>query len=139
MQTTKSWRSKERKGDVCIKTPKENQWTLKNVIYIPSLKKKRIFIGRLDSTGYATEFGKSSWKIVKSAMVIARDTKSRTLYTTTGCINMTTIAERASNSSLWHNRLEHMSVKGMKMLTTKGVLEGLKSVDMGLCESCVVD
>ena len=27
----------------------------------------------------------------------------------------------------------------MKMLTTKGALEGLKSVDMGLCESCVMD
>ena len=31
-----------------------------------------------------------------------------------------------------------MSAKGMKMLVTKGALEGLKSIDKGLCESCVM-
>ena len=50
----------EVKGDVCIKTPAENEWTLKDVRYIPSLKKNLISIGQLDSTGYATKFGKSS-------------------------------------------------------------------------------
>ena len=38
--------------------------------------------------GYVAEFGKGSWKIVKGAMVVARGTKSGTLYTTAGCINM---------------------------------------------------
>ena len=72
-------------------------------------------------------------------MVVARGTKFETLYTTAECINMTVAAaESASNSSLWHNRLGHMSVKEMKMLTAKEALEGLKSVDMGLCESCVI-
>ena len=36
------------------------------------------------------------------------------------------------------NTLGHKSAKGMKMLVAKGALEGLKSVDMGLCESCVM-
>ena len=49
----------EGKGDVCIKTSTRNQWTLKDVRYIPSLKKNMISIGQLDSTGYATKFGKS--------------------------------------------------------------------------------
>ena len=82
----------EVKGDVCIKTPAGN-WTLKNVRYIPSLKKNLISIGQLDSTGYATKFDKSSWKIVKGAMVVARGTKSGTLYTTTGCMNSAAVAE----------------------------------------------
>ena len=34
------------------------------------------------------------------AMVVARGTKSRTLHTTTGCMNMAAAAESASNSSL---------------------------------------
>ena len=76
--------------------------------------------------------------IMKSAMLVGRGTKCGTLYTTTGCINMVVVAEGASGSWLWHNRLGHMSTKGMKMLVTKGALEGLKSVDMGLCESCVM-
>ena len=53
-------------------------------------------------------------------MVVACDTKSETLYTTAGCINMAVVVdESASNLRLWHNSLEHMSVKGMKMLTAK--------------------
>ena len=59
-------------------------------------------------------------------------TKSRTLYTTVVCINMTYVAESA-NSSVWHNRLGHLSVRKMKILAVKGVLESLKFVDMGLC------
>ena len=53
-------------------------------------------------------------------------------------INMVAIAEGAFGSCLWHNKLGHMSTKGMKMLVAKGALEGLKSIDMGLCESCVM-
>ena len=85
-----------------------------------------------------TEFGKSSWKIGKGAMVVARGTKSRTLYTTTGCMNISTVAESASNSSLWHNRLGHMSVERIKILAVEGVLEGLKSVDTSPCENCIM-
>ena len=71
-------------------------------------------------------------------MVVDRGTKSRTFYTTTGCINMTAVAEGASGSFMWHNRLGHVSTKGMKMLVAKGALEDLKLVDMGLCESFVM-
>ena len=51
---------------------------------------------------------------------------------------MAAVAEGASGSCMWHNRFGHMSTKGMKMLVAKGALEGLKYVDMGLCESCVM-
>ena len=72
---------------------------LKDVRYILGLKKNMISIGQLDSTGYATKFGNNSWK-VKGVMVVACYTKSGTLYTTAGCINMTAVVESASNSSL---------------------------------------
>ena len=110
----------EGKGDVCIKTTSGNQWRLKNVRYIPGIKKNLISVGQLDSTGYAVEFGKGSWKIVKGAMVVARGTKFGTLYTIAGYINMVAVAEGASGSCLWHIRLGHMSTKGMKMLVAKG-------------------
>ena len=111
---------------------------MKDVRYIPRLKKNLISVSQLDSTGYVAQFEKSSWKIVKGAMVVVRGTKYRTLYTTAGCINMTVVAEVASGSYLWHNKLGHTSAKGMKMLVAKRALEGLKYVDMGLCESCVM-
>ena len=84
----------EGKGDVCIKTPSGKQRTLEYVKYIHGLKKNLISVGQLDSTGYAAEFGKGLWKIVKGAMVVARGTKSGTLYTTAGCINMALLLHR---------------------------------------------
>ena len=50
----------EGKGDVCIKTTLENQWTLEDVRYIHWLKKNLISVGQLDRTGYAAEFRKGS-------------------------------------------------------------------------------
>lgn len=51
---------------------------------------------------------------------------------------MVVIAEGASGSCLCHNKFEHMTAKGMKMLAVKGALEMLKSVDLGLFENCVM-
>ena len=95
----------EGKGDVCIKIPSGNQWTLEDVKYIPGLKKNLISVGQFDSTGYAVEFGNGSWKIVKGAMVVTHGTKSGTLYTTAGCIKIAVVVEGASGSFLWLNRL----------------------------------
>ena len=78
---------------------------MENFRYILGIKKNLIYVGQLDSTGYAAEFGNGSWKIMKGAMVVARGTKSGTLYTTARCINMAAVAEGASGSCLWHNRL----------------------------------
>ena len=92
---------------------------MEDVIYIPWIKKNLISVGQLDSTGYSAEFGKGLWKIVKGAMVGARGTKSGTLYTTAGCINMVAVAKGASGSCLWHNRLGHMSAKGILFIVIK--------------------
>ena len=48
---------------------------LNDVKYILDLEENLILMGELDSI-IATNFGKSSWKIVKGVRVIARDTKS---------------------------------------------------------------
>ena len=72
-------------------------------------------------------------------MVVARGTKSRILYTTAGCMNIAAVVDSTSRSSLWHNRLGYMSVKKMKMLAAEVALEGLKFVDMSLCEKCVMN
>ena len=64
---------------------------IKGCRYIHDIKKNLISIGQLDSTGYAVEFGKTSWKIMKGAMGVTRDTKSGTLYTTLGCINIVVV------------------------------------------------
>ncbi|KAF3634927.1 putative disease resistance RPP13-like protein 3-like isoform X1 [Capsicum annuum] len=93
--------------------------------YVPDLKKNLISVSQLDNTVYTAEFGKGAWKVVRGAMVVARGTRIGTLYTTVGCINMVVVAEGAFDSCLWHNRLGHISAKGMKMLAAKRALEGM--------------
>lgn len=44
-----------------------------------------------------------------------------------------------SESTLWHNRLGHMSARGMKVLHSNNVLPGLKCVNMDFCESYVYE
>ena len=41
------------------------------------------------------------------------------------------------DTTLWYNRLGHMSEKGLKVLHSKKVLSGLKCVNMDFYEICV--
>jgi len=50
---------------------------------------------------------------------------------------ITNVAESSCSTSLWHNRLGHMTEKGFKIMAARGSLPSLKSVDMDLCESYV--
>ena len=47
------------------------------------------------------------------------------------------IAVVDSDTALWHNRLGHMSERGMKVLHSKKVLPSLKCVNMDFYESYV--
>ena len=52
--------------------------------------------------------------------------------------DMIAVTEVVNNSSLWNQRLGHMSEKGMKLMATKGKLSNLKLVDIGVCEHCIL-
>ena len=53
--------------------------------------------------------------------------------------DMATVTEAVNNSTLWHQRLGHMSKKGMKLIAAKGKLSCLKHVDVGVCEHCIFE
>ena len=70
--------------------------------------------------------------------MIARDNKRSTLYMTTDPSNVVVVAKDNIDVGQWHNRLGHMSQKGMRELLLKGKLSGLKTVNFDMCESCVM-
>ena len=47
------------------------------------------------------------------------------------------VASSEVNARVWHQRLGHMSEKGMKMMLSKNKLPGLKSVDLDFCEDFI--
>ena len=94
----------------------------------------------------------------KGSLVVAKGVKLGTLYLCTSHIVPSTlivleknecsgtivavvqgeqIAAVDSDTALWHNKLGHMSEKGMKLIHSKKVLPGLKCVNMDFFESCV--
>nr|KYP51228.1 Retrovirus-related Pol polyprotein from transposon TNT 1-94 [Cajanus cajan] len=52
--------------------------------------------------------------------------------------DMVALSEDANNSSLWHQRLGHMSGKGMKIMASKGKLSNLKLIDISVCEHYIL-
>ncbi|KAL5837333.1 hypothetical protein ACOSQ3_014502 [Xanthoceras sorbifolium] len=125
------------KGDIRLKLPNGSTWKLQGVRHIPGLKRNLISIGQLDGEGYCTTFSGCEWKITKGALVVTRGKKCGTLYVTSNLENIVAVADADGKSNLWHQRLGHMSEKGMKTLLSKGKLPDLKAVDVGLCEDCI--
>ncbi|GJT15646.1 retrovirus-related pol polyprotein from transposon TNT 1-94 [Tanacetum coccineum] len=67
-------------GDVILKTSFGTSWTLKDVRYIPNLKRRLISVGQLDEEGYHVGFGDQQWKVTKGSLVGARGNKRGSLY-----------------------------------------------------------
>lgn len=68
-------------GNVSLKLTHGGSLGLKDVKYIPRLKKSLISVTQLATSGHKVVFDDGSWKLVKGAMVITRRTRSGTLYT----------------------------------------------------------
>ncbi|GJT13697.1 retrovirus-related pol polyprotein from transposon TNT 1-94 [Tanacetum coccineum] len=82
---------------------------LKDVRYISGIKKRLISVGQLDEEGY---------------------------HVPSDEINAT--IDVKGNAALWHQRLGHMSEKGMKILASKGRIPDLQKVVVGFCEPCIL-
>ncbi|GJW15456.1 retrovirus-related pol polyprotein from transposon TNT 1-94 [Tanacetum coccineum] len=67
-------------GDVVLKTSFGTSWTLKDVRYIPGLKKRLIYIGQLDEEGYHVGFRDQQWNVTKGSLVVAHGNKRGSLY-----------------------------------------------------------
>ncbi|GJX44562.1 putative ribonuclease H-like domain-containing protein [Tanacetum coccineum] len=61
--------------DVVLKTYFSTSWTLKDVRYIPGLKRRLISVGQLDEEGYHVGFGDQQWKVTKGSLVVAHGKK----------------------------------------------------------------
>ncbi|GJV68833.1 putative RNA-directed DNA polymerase [Tanacetum coccineum] len=113
--------------------------TSKDVRYIPGLKRRLIFVEQLDEEGYHVGFGDQKWKITKGSLVVARGNKRRSMYMVeipSDGINAT--IDGRGNATLWHQRLRHMSEKGMKIVASKGWILDIQKAIVGFCEPCVL-
>ncbi|CAN1807780.1 Retrovirus-related Pol polyprotein from transposon TNT 1-94 [Linum perenne] len=124
------------KGEVQIKL-NGYVWKLNDVRHIPDLRNNLISVSQLAKEGYVTTFNHETWKVSRGAMAVARGSMQGTLYMTNGACGSIAVAASKEDPNLWHQRLGHMSEKGLKVMLKQGKLEGLQSIDIDLCESCI--
>lgn len=133
----------EGKGTVGIKTIHGKIKLLHNVQFVPDLGYNLLSVGQLMACGYSISFD-------NGACVFKEKNSGYTLIT----INMTQnkmfslevshmenfvlVANRKDDTILWHLRYGHLNVKGLRLLSDKGMVLGLPRIgSINLCEGCI--
>ena len=125
------------KGEVMVSLSNGSKLKLRNVKHIPQLKRNLISIGQLADREIKITFDGDVCKITKGAIVMAHDKKEGTFYMTSGFRALILVASSVLDAGVWHQRLEHMSEKGMKLMLSKDKLPELKSIDLNFCEDFI--
>ncbi|WKA06698.1 hypothetical protein VitviT2T_024587 [Vitis vinifera] len=126
-------------GDVRLETSNGTMLTLKNVKHISDIRMNLISTGKLDDEGFCNTFRDSQWKLTRGSMVIAKGNKSSSLYLMQARVIDSSInaVDDDSTFELWHNRLGHMSEKGLMILAKKNLLSGMKKGSLKRCAHCL--
>ncbi|KAF8388510.1 hypothetical protein HHK36_027184 [Tetracentron sinense] len=112
---------------------------LKDVTHVLNLRLNLISCGKLDDKGYENHFWKGRWKLSKGSLIVAMSEKKATLYRMKAHLfkgKVNTILEDSS-PNLWHQRLGHMSEKGIQVLENMQLLPGMKGTSIEPCDHCL--
>ena len=112
-------------GNITLKF--DTSYVLKwhEVRYIPEIGRNLISVGALETDGFSGKIGNNMLKMIKGALVTCKGIKRNGIYVTaaeiiknsSSSINLT----NKDDTHKWHNRLAHISIKGLKLLNDKGV------------------
>ncbi|KAL0426944.1 UNVERIFIED_CONTAM: Retrovirus-related Pol polyprotein from transposon TNT 1-94 [Sesamum latifolium] len=124
-------------GDVCVTFKNGYKLTLKNVRHVPDLCHNLMSCSALEE-GLEGRWGKGIMKIMKGSLNVFKAERKRNLYM---CYvkydSFTASVSEHDKTSLWHKRLEHISLKGLDLLHKNGLLtEKFKSLNF--CDDCVL-
>ncbi|RVX06237.1 Retrovirus-related Pol polyprotein from transposon TNT 1-94 [Vitis vinifera] len=98
-------------GDVRLETSNGTMLILKNVKHILDIRMNLISTGKLDDEGFCNTFRDSQWKLTR--------------------------VDDDSTVELWHNKLDHMSEKGLMILAKKNLFSDMKKGSLKRCAHCL--
>ena len=120
---------------------------LKDIVYVPSMRRNLISVVALDHDGYFCNFGNGKLQLLYDSCVIGYGFLCDGLYKIdldlkyTNSINAVTCKKRGRiderSSMLWHKRLGHISRDKMQRLIKEGVLHDLDFLDFDTCVDCI--
>ncbi|KAH9697287.1 hypothetical protein KPL71_023550 [Citrus sinensis] len=129
-------------GNVNLKLHDGTIRELKEVRYVPELKRNLISLGMLDQMGLSIKLESGELRISNGDGVVMKGYKRNGVYilngeTITG-VSGVSISSSCDNTLLWHLRLGHMSLRGLKELQKQGVLGSSQISELDFCEDCVL-
>ncbi|KAH9781301.1 hypothetical protein KPL71_008412 [Citrus sinensis] len=115
---------------------------LKEVRYVPELKRNLISLGMLDQMGLSIKLESGELRISNGNGVVMICYKRNGVYVLDGeaitGLSGVSISSSCGNTLLWHLRLGYMSLKGLKELHKQGVLGISQISELDFCEDCVL-
>lgn len=114
---------------------------IKDVRFVPELKRNLISMGTLESSGCTFKSENGTMTVTRGSLVIMKGTRMSSLYvlpakTVVG--GTTNVHKKQDTSSLWHMRLGHLSEQGLMELSKQDLLCGDKIQSLDLCDYCVL-
>ena len=132
----------EGKGPVVVETSHSEVKLLPDVFFIPNMVHSLLSVGQLMAGGYVVLFqngvcvikNKSGHLMVNIPMT---DNKMFPLKIS-NMENQALIASKKDESKLWHLQYGHLNIKGLKLLSQKGIVRDLPQIgSLDLCEGCI--
>ena len=114
---------------------------LAEVRHIPDLKRNLVSLGMLDKKGYSYKSEVGVLRVMKGSLVVMKGLLQNGSYVLQGSavIGETSTTEASlDKTQLWHNRLGHMSLKGLVTLGKHGLLDSKEIKDLEFCEDCTL-
>lgn len=129
-------------GTIRIDTQGGTVSRLANVRYVPNLKRNLISVSSLDVQGFRQQGGEGKTRFFRNNKLALQGTLCGSLYFLDGETIQPTanavVAKKNDDTALWHGRLAHTSIRNLKVLADKGILDKKKITAMDFCESCVM-
>ena len=127
-------------GTILLKTRGGTINRLANVRYVLNLKRNLILVSSLDLQGFKQKGVDGKTCFFKKGKLALRERLCGSLYLLDG--EMITSSANAvimkDNTALWHNRLAHTSMRNLKILADKGILDKKRISELDFCESYIM-
>ena len=129
-------------GDITLKLDSGYVLKLRDVRFIPEMARNLISVGELEKNGFTRKIENEMIKMFKEAMVVCKGVRRNGIYALPAKVvsslgfHIDSINSDAIKKC--HNRLAHVSVRGLKFLNDKGVFGKDYVSDIPFCDHCVL-
>ncbi|KAH9703677.1 hypothetical protein KPL70_011177 [Citrus sinensis] len=129
-------------GNINLKLHDGTIRELKQVRYVPELKRNLISLGMLDQMGCSVRIESGELMIVKDSQIVMKGSRKNGVFILDGDVvngkARMSVADTIDKIKIWHLRLGHIGERGLKELEKQGVLVNEKLGNLDFCEDCVL-